>query len=475
MKILLVEDHQLFAGALLGRLQAIADVGGVLHVRSRDEACEVLRTQFIDLLILDLAILEKEGEITPDKRFGHEVFEFAQTNCPGLPTFLLTTSDPDDHLMDLMGEGDRYDIWGEQRDVSAIGYYQKERSIEQLIARVGDVAQSIRELNAISVDTRGRNLGLSEGYLRAIRVFARQRGGVAVEVVPLDGGASRASVLSGRVKNRNDHVIASTVIKLGPRAAIEQETGAFDRHVGNLPNGSFTPKLSTVLKGTCGSGAVVYSLADGFSHSMFSILEKSSSHAGHAVKDVASAMRRWSDAGHIVEEPIAQVRHRLLWDQDFGKAVVAHGLTLEAVEERRVRYRKCCIHADLHGGNILVDDHARPILIDFGEVNDGAAALDPVTLDLSIFFHPDAVRQGLRKAAEPALLHWADIDAYLAAHPFPEFAKACREWAYDVAGGDQPVLVSAYVYLVRQLKFDTVNHALTKQLIEAISRRILAI
>ena len=271
MKILFVEDHELFAETVVTRLRAIDDVTSIVHVRGRDEAVAILGTQFIDLLILDLEILESAAEIAPNRQFGHDVFDFARGNCPGLPTYLLTTSDPDDHLMGLMREGDRYDIWGEQRDVTAVDYFQKERSVEQLIVRVTEIARSIRDLDAISVDTRGRNLGLNDGYLRAIRVFARQRGGEVIEVIPFDGGASRASVLHGRVKNANDHVIASTVIKLGSRGAIEQESVAFDRHVGNLPNGSFTPKLSTVLKGTCGSGAVVYSLADTFSNSMFTV------------------------------------------------------------------------------------------------------------------------------------------------------------------------------------------------------------
>ncbi len=473
MKILFVEDHELFADSVNKRLRSINNVSSVIHVRGRDEAIDALKSGFVDLLILDLAILENEGEISPDVQFGHDVFDFAQSGCPGLPTYLLTTSDPDDELMGLMREGDRYDIWGEQKDVPAVGYYQKERSIDQLIADIERIAGTVSALDAITVDTRGRTLGLSEGYLRAIRVFARQRGGAVIEVKPLDGGKSRASVVNGLVKNKNDHVIASTVIKLGSRGAIEQETSAFDKHVVNLPNGSFTPKLSTVLKGTCGSGAVVYSLAETFSHNMFRMLVKDPLLAERAVRDVAGAMRRWSDAGHISEEPVSAIRHRLLWDEDFAFAVEKYGIELADIEQVIVRHRKGCIHADLHGGNILIDDNGRPIIIDFGEVGEGAAALDPVTLDLSIFFHPDSVKDGIRSRAEGALESWTDPDAYLALHPFPDFAKACRDWAYDVGGGDRAVLTCGYVYLVRQLKFDTVDHALTVRLIRGIGERIL--
>ena len=194
--------------------------------------------------------------------------------------------------------------------------------------------------------------------------------------------------------------------------------------------------------------------------------------AANAVKDVAATLRRWTDAGRIVEEPITRLRHRLLWDDDFGRVVAKHQLELGQIEDLSVRYRQCCIHADLHGGNILVDGQGRPILIDFGEVGEGAAALDPISLDLSIFFHPASVGLGLRTAAEAALIHWGDVDAYIAAHPFPAFAKACRDWAHDVAGGDQAVRAGAYAYLVRQLKFETVDHALTTALITGLADSI---
>lgn len=472
MKILFVEDHELFAESVKKRLKLMENISDVVHVRGRDEAVAVLSSGFVDLLILDLAILEREGEIMPNAQFGHDVFEFAQDGCPGLPTYLLTTSDPDDELMGLMREGDRYDIWGEQRDVPAVGYYQKERSIDQLMADIERIARSVAVLDAIAIDTRGRSLGLSDGYTRAIKVFARQRGGEVVEVKPLDGGKSRASVVHALVKNNSDRVIASTVIKLGSRSAIEQEAGAFDKHVVNLPNGSFTPKIATVLKGTCGSGAVVYSLAETFSHSMFRMLGRDQNLAARAVGEVGDAMRRWSDAGHISEEPIGVIRHRLLWDNDFRLATDKYGLDVGELEKKPVRHRKGCIHADLHGGNILIDGGGRPIIIDFGEVGDGASALDPITLDLSLFFHPDSVKDGLMSKAEGVLESWADPDAYLSRHPFPKFAKACRDWAYDIGGGDRAVLACAYVYLVRQLKFDTVDHSATVSLIRDLERRL---
>jgi CheY-like chemotaxis protein len=471
MKILFVEDHDLFADSVKMHLSSIIDLASVTHVRSRDEARELLSTEFFDLLILDLAILESSGGLSAERQFGEDVFRHSQARCPGLPIFFLTTSEPDDELMGFMRETDRYDIWGEGQEVSALDYCNKVRSTDAFFESIGKMAKAVNSLQEISIDTRGRKLELSDSYERAIRVYTRQKGSDVIEVRPLDGGKSRARVLHGLVKNADDEVIVSSVLKLGPLAAIEQERLAYERDVTNLPNGSYTPMTGTVLKGTCGAGVLIYSLAETFDRNIFSLLLASDEEAATAVSSVADSMRRWTIAGRIATKSVEEIRHRLLWEEDFLAAAAKYAVDYSHYERTNVRHRISCIHGDLHGGNILVDRAAKPILIDFGEVGEGATALDPVSLDLSIFFHPDAVELGLRAKAEEALLHWRDPAIYQERHPFPKFAKACREWAYDIAGGDRAVDAAAYTYLVRQLKFDSVDHAPTLALLANITVR----
>lgn len=125
----------------------------------------------------------------------------------------------------------------------------------------------------------------------------------------------------------------------------------------------------------------------------------------------------------------------------------------------------------MHGTNILFDGANQPVLIDFGDVGAGPSCVDPVTLEFSTVFHPDAVFLGLSRKIAPALPQWPDPDAYYAKHPFPTFAKACREWAYDVAGTDLAVLAAGYAYALRQLRYDTVDKAKTLELLGAILAR----
>jgi len=40
--------------------------------------------------------------------------------------------------------------------------------------------------------------------------------------------------------------------------------------------------------------------------------------------------------------------------------------------------------------NVLVPDDGQPMIIDFAAVGSRPASVDPVTLELSMIFHPDA-------------------------------------------------------------------------------------
>ena len=62
-------------------------------------------------------------------------------------------------------------------------------------------------------------------------------------------------------------------------------------------------------------------------------------------------------------------------------------LWLNEVERRQVQTRWCCVHGDLHGANVLARKDGECVIIDFGDVGDGPASLDPITLELSLLFH----------------------------------------------------------------------------------------
>ena len=128
---------------------------------------------------------------------------------------------------------------------------------------------------------------------------------------------------------------------------------------------------------------------------------------------------------------------------------------LDAPDERGIDVSICesLAHADLHGFNVLVTSHGEPTLIDYGEVRRAPAALDPVTLELSLLFHPSMVGRLGAWPSENQARHWVDLDEYCEACPFEAVVRACRQWAVDVAATTEDVAATAYAYALRQVKY----------------------
>jgi hypothetical protein len=104
-------------------------------------------------------------------------------------------------------------------------------------------------------------------------------------------------------------------------------------------------------------------------------------------------------------------------------------------------------------------------LIDFGDAGHPFASVDPVTLELSTIFHLQAARLPPGWPSEALLGQWGTLDAYAADCAFPDFIRACCQWALAVAGSPQEVSAVAYAYALRQLKYDDTNKAFARALI----------
>jgi Ser/Thr protein kinase RdoA (MazF antagonist) len=132
---------------------------------------------------------------------------------------------------------------------------------------------------------------------------------------------------------------------------------------------------------------------------------------------------------------VRDVRRLFLIDEKTPPLVEKFSLRwVDTFEQRRLQTRWSCVHGNLHGGNILVNGDGVPVLIDYGDVKEGPAAIDPITLELSVLFHPDRPKNVTWPSAEQARA-WADIPAYTQQRPFAEFIKACRAWSERVGVG----------------------------------------
>ena len=145
-----------------------------------------------------------------------------------------------------------------------------------------------------------------------------------------------------------------------------------------------------------------------------------------------------------------------------------------ALEDISIPIRSCTAHGDLHGGNLLLAGWRSGLVIDFGRLGTAAAALDPITLELSAVLHPDAGQELGDWPSRDQALQWMDLDAYVADCPIAEFVAHCRAWARDIARGDREQAACVYGYALRQLRFPEVDANLAAAYGRGAAERLLA-
>ena len=474
MRILFVEDNETFVSQIAPFLRNIGGIDDVKHVRSRDAAIAAIEDASYDLVILDLTIPAVDDSLDIAADHGQTVFHEIRLRAPGTPTFILTGSEPDEFSRRLARFGENLDLWGTGSQTNTVDYFLKEE-VDKLLERVSQIADVVAGTDSITIDSRGRDVGLSEVQRRIVKVFGRKAGGVSCEVKSLGGGLSDAKVVQAIAKDDQGRVMANCAAKLGTKEEIETEITAYEQHVKRLGVGCYPPAVCTRNKGVGGGTGQFYTLADEHTETFFKVSHDDAAEAAGVLAQVKEKLTLWTGARAVSETTVGDIRRRCVSDQSLASILRGTDLPfIGKIEEGRLRAAQSCVHGDLHGGNILVDRGRRPILIDFGDVGPGYTALDPVTLELSLLFHPEGVRLGLSDSLAPIIASWPDVDRYIAGHALAPLLRACRDWAHDVAGGDLDVLANGYGFALRQLKYETVPKEVTLRLLESISDKIAA-
>lgn len=471
MKLLLVEDNRSYAETLKEELLKFAIPTEVLLAESRDGAMSLLKEHFFDLVILDLEIPTVDGAFDLEVEHGHEVFYCARNSAPGTPVYILTGSEPDAFLRGLARQGQSIDLWGDGALVPTVAYHLKEDG-DQLIAEIHEIASRIAITDAIRINTGAQVIELKPEQKRAIKVFTRANGGSSCRLKKL-GGLSDAIVLKISVMDQAGRVRCECVGKLGLASHVNKEIAAYDAEVKHLRLGAFAPVLSYNDQGLRGFAAIFYVLADEHTDTFFQLVLTNPEAAIDVLTRIRAALARWSDSRIVKLVPIKEIRRHILSDENFQKIITKHALErLLELEEKNVEISEACIHGDLHGGNILVNGDHVPVLIDFGDVGAGYTCLDPITLELSFIFHPDARVNGLAAQLESSSDNWLDLNVYGKGSPLYPVIKYCREWAYDVAPHDESVLSMAYLFVLKQLKYETVPADVLIKILSGILERL---
>jgi CheY-like chemotaxis protein len=462
MKLLIVEDESDFVTALI-RIVKQFDINAEITVAvSRDGALEKISDEFFDLLLIDLMIPTVDGALDGDPVHGHSVFRNARVNASGTPVIVLTGSSAEEFIPSLVEHSSKTDVWGSGTPNHMVTFHQKHK-LDSFPSVFKLFAEQILKVKEVEIKRNGVDLSLPEQ--RLVRIFARKMGGTKLNLSEISGGLSGSRVLRLRITGESGSLIHDTICKIGSQEAIKEEDDRFSKHISRLPPEATPRKLDVLEHGAKKTSGVFYSLAESFDLNAFDgeVLNKSPT---ELIKQIENFLSRWATNVESRRQ-IAEIRRRLMDDvtyQKFSQDIQ----WADAFERNVIQVKWGCAHGDLHGLNVLVSNTGVPTLIDYGDVGDGPSSIDPITLELCLFFHPQAPLKASEWPTKLQAKQWGDLDAYLIGCPYPEFVKACREWALRVAAGDREIAAVAYSYLVRQLKYPEVDKERVFALIEGV-------
>jgi CheY-like chemotaxis protein len=454
MRVLCVEDDVNWIEDIRPSLKEVTGEPSVCFAESRDSAIQALGTGMFDIIILDLKIPTIDGRLDADTAHGRALYEAIRQSIPGTPIVFLTGFATEDFYEDMLAQAETLDVWGSGCPFPMLRVIRKSR-LPDLLSLLQGVRQEIERIDAIEINCVPGSLVLNDAERRLLRVFGRRQHAGGVVVSELGGGLGALRVLKVDLSHVDGRMAPFVAAKIGDRAEIAKERVAYTQYIVHLKNGTYSALIEQL---SCGAGAlagVFYRLLDGYETTLFKLLQEDRESAAQVVLALEAYESPWVDNVAASEITIGAVRRSLVSDEVLEQVPdISNRLPgWREFENKRIRVRWCCQHRDLHGGNVLLDSDLNPTLIDFGAVGHGPAALDPITLELSLMFHPTG-----RAASNgwPTLVQaerWAEGAPYFGESPFPSFIEAVRAWADSVAVGRREILATAYAYCARQLKY----------------------
>jgi CheY-like chemotaxis protein len=473
MNILLIEDDKAYIEAVSAIFAEMPGTPSVTVAQSKSSAERCLEADFFDLVILDLKIPTEDGLLDADPQHGRSTFYAAKKSSPGTPIFVLTGSPAEEFIGDFLGGSQQVDIWSEGHQTQTVSFLQKYK-FGDFRERIEPMCKAVWNLSEVELHLLS-NFSLTTEFTRLLRIFCLKYEGARCQIGLVGGGLSSAKVYRLRVTSSDGALIHNAIVKLGSRSEIKAEGERFETYISRL-DASATPRKLCVLEfGAKLQAGIFYQLAADFSMDGFSISLSNPVLAATIPSQLKELMNPWRVEVPQTRHTIRDIRRVLLSDGDLRTVLAVHPtLWTTEFEARQIQVHWCCIHGDLHGKNVLISDAGRCVLIDYGDVGMGTAAIDPITYEFSLHFHPDGPLKNCAWPTTDQAAHWADLSVYLVNCPIPEVIRDIRAWTSQTAAGNREVAASAYAYLIRQYKYPDNNAGLISALLEAIHTLFLS-
>ena len=452
MKVLLVDDEdRSIREAIVSINREIPDVQ-LVTARSRDDAIAALTASSFDLVLCDIRIPPHADSADVQEAHGLSVHAACRSGCPGTPLIFLTGFATSRETRGQLAQGGVGTIYGVE-GLPFVDLVDKDDP-PALEARLSVLNAGFLRLRAVDIS------GVDppdETFERAVALYALSLGHSRAEV-SLAPGQSGAKV--GRVRLSGEgETPAAIFLKTITHKKAADEYRRYRQHVSNrLAPGYFAPTHEPISAGLAGNSAIVSTLADG-TNSLFNLALKSPELAEEIVGRLREGLRPWTDSPRAsTRMTLGALRRARLSDDRLSRSAQASALASE-VEDSEVEITELICHGDLHGENVLVDPDGRPVLIDFGDTGPGCSAVDPVTLELSLLFHPAGPARILPELAGLNWSDWPDLDSFATGSPLEPFVRATRAWAHEIAT-DTEIFAHAYAHSMRQIKYPDIDQTL---------------
>ena len=455
MKVLIIEDEQTLVKNLSQKLNGLDPRIETVIARSRNGGITAIQREEFDYIVCDLRIPPHDGGLDLDEDHGIAVHSMAKELCPGTPRMFFTGYATDRNVSDQLSLGGTQDVHGTGKPYPMSRLLTKEEFL-RCIELLAEFNSELEALGSIRIDHLRGTRNLDKMEVRALRIWARRLGGTKVEVEELKG-LSGAQTLRARVRNHAGHVVAFQFVKIAKRASLKEEQENYQRHVGPLLEmGRFPSLQNRIVAGIGKRVALFYQFADGYSDTLFDVLNESDCAATGVVESLRDILKPWMKSCEERPLNLRQFREGRIDNARLSPFLEKLG-PVEALEEVEKQVSMCCQHGDLHGFNVLCNPSRRAVVIDFGNVGPAPACADPILLELSVLFHRDSPFSNKAWPTKEQAEAWFDLDEYLRGCPIPNFVKKCREWARECAGAsDLPLVV--YAEALRQLKYEDTDH-----------------
>lgn len=457
MRVLLVEDEESTIQQIRNRLETACS-GEVDVARSRDTALEILSSdRDFDLIVCDLRIPTRDDSLDVVEEHGLRVHDVAREKHPGTFCVFFSGFVQLENVGAKLSTGPSVDVFGTGRILPLVEAHPKSNQPE-FINRATELSRMLDELEKIEITDSGTCF-TNEFEARTLRIYAKRLSGTRIDASRL-GGLSGAKVQRIEIFDVAGATVGSLVAKVDLLPRIRDELARYQQHVAPILSiGTFAPLAGEVSHGCGRFGAAFYTLAENGYQDLFNASVSEIATSVTAVNLLRDSHSQWKGITVSTNQSVGSLRSSYISDERFAGWIHDLGRNrVKRVEEITFRVKHTIQHGDLHGLNVLVDPDGRPLIIDYGNLGQHPAGIDPIALELSLIFHADHPHLSGWPAIEQGL-SWFNLSEYTRGSPLGELVRACREWALSTTTEKQFAAV-AYAHVVRQLKYEDTNKPL---------------